>query len=204
MASVNQAQTTAAQVRDAMRNRYAAPEFALLEEVRNATGRMREKPGRRLGSGKKARYADMLVMSLYPSAGLEMIGFEIKVSRADWINELKDLSKSDAISKYCDRWYLVVGDLSIIKDGELPAGWGLLMFHDGQIIEAVPAPKREAEDVDRAFLASLLRNATMAATPQVVKPRTRTRKPKAVAKATASGWRGSSKKKADPYLMMAG
>lgn len=202
MASANQTQTTAEQVRGALRNRYAAPEFALLEEVRNATGRMREKPGRRMGSGKKARYADMLAMSLYPSAGLEMIGFEIKVSRADWINELKDLSKSDAISKYCDRWYLVIGDISIIKDGELPAGWGLLILHDGQIIEAVPAPKREAQDVDRAFLASLLRNATMAATPQVVKPRTRTRKPRVVAK-TASGWRGSSKK-ADPYLMMVG
>lgn len=201
MSSVDNAPVTAEQVRDAMRQRYAAPEFALLEEVRNATGRMREKPGRRMGSGKKARYADMLAMSLYPSAGLEMIGFEIKVSRADWINELKDLSKSDAVSKYCDRWYLVVGDISIIKDGELPENWGLLILHDGQIVEAVPAPKRAAEDVDRAFLASLLRNATMATTPQVVKPRTRKRRPR---KAAASGWRSTAKSKVDPQLMMAG
>lgn len=56
-------------IRHALRQKFPAQEYALFFEVRSATGF----PGR-------LRSADALAMSLWPSRGLELHGFEIKVS----------------------------------------------------------------------------------------------------------------------------
>lgn len=143
-------------VKAALRMHYAAPEYAILEEVRNATGRLKKR------QGKQPRYCDMLAMSLWPSLGLEIMGFEIKVTRADWLNEIKDSKKAVAVGQFCDRWYLVVPDAKIVKEGELPAGWGMIVADGFSVREVVAAPKRDALPITREFLASLMRNATTA------------------------------------------
>ena len=143
-------------VKAALRMHYAAPEYAILEEVRNATGRLKKR------QGKQPRYCDMLAMSLWPSLGLEIIGFEIKVTRADWLNEIKDSKKAVAVGQFCDRWYLVVPDAKIVKEGELPAGWGMIVANGTSVREVVAAPKRDPVPITREFLASLMRNATTA------------------------------------------
>ncbi len=145
---------TAAHLKAALRLHYAAPEYATLEEVRNATGRLKKR------HGKQPRYCDLLAMGLWPSMGLELIGFEVKVSRQDWLNEIKDEKKSVAISQMCDRWYLVVPTEKIVKEGELPSGWGMIVVTGTAVREVVPAPKLESKPLTREFLASLLRNAT--------------------------------------------
>jgi polyhydroxyalkanoate synthesis regulator phasin len=142
---------------------YAAPQYATLEEVRNATGRVK----RRQAGGP--RYADMIAMGLWPSMGLEIIGFEVKTSRADWLKEISDEKKAVAVQQYCDRWYLVVPHKNHEKivrglaggEGEeLPATWGMLTVdEDGTVREIVAAPKLDAQPITRAFLASLMRNA---------------------------------------------
>lgn len=137
-------------VEAALRHRYRAPEFAILFEVRNRTG----------FSGN-VRSADAIAMSLYPSRGLEIIGFEIKRSRGDWMTELRDPDKSAAIQKYCDRWYVTVSDESIVQNGELPKTWGLLIPRGSKLICKVEAPQLAASAVDRTFLASLMRNANV-------------------------------------------
>lgn len=54
-------------------------------------------------------------------------GFEVKVSRADWLTEHKTSGKkSETWRRYCDYWWLVVPNPKIIKPEELPDGWGLL------------------------------------------------------------------------------
>src|SRR5438128_1984050 len=93
---------------------FAAPEYALLYEVAKGTG------------SYGGRYADAVAMSLYPSRGLYLSGFEVKTSRSDWLSEMKNPKKADDIGKYCDFWYLVVGSNSIVKPGELPLTWGLI------------------------------------------------------------------------------
>jgi len=133
-------------VRAALRRKYAAPEWALLEEVRNATGLVKEE-----------RYADAVAMNLYPSRGLDVLGFEIKVSRSDWLSELKQPHKSAAIQKYCDRWWIVVGSKDIIDTSELPSTWGLMVVGNGRLLISKDAPKLKPEHLDRAFVASLLR-----------------------------------------------
>src|SRR3990167_2764101 len=107
---------TTAEVMFALSKKYDHESYAFLPEVRNSTG----------FSGA-VRTADAIVMGLWPSRGIELEGFEIKTSRQDWMNEIKQPDKSDAIAKYCDRWWLVIGDEKIVKDGELPATWGLMV-----------------------------------------------------------------------------
>lgn len=131
----------------ALADKYKAPEYALLTEVRNRTG-----------YGGQVRSADAMAMSLYPSRGLELHGFEVKASRADWTKELSQPDKAEAICQFCDRWWIVVGDAAIIKPGELPPTWGLLVPRGDKLVVQVEAPKLVAQPFTRAFLAGLMRN----------------------------------------------
>lgn len=134
-------------IRLGMSKRWAAPEYAIMWEVSNATG------------GGAKRYADAVIMSLWPSRGLELHGVEIKISRSDWKREAADPRKAEAIARFCDRWYVhtapgVVDDLS-----DLPPAWGLREF-DGKSWKTIrEASKNEPEPMSRSFLAALLRRA---------------------------------------------
>ncbi|XXX79129.1 hypothetical protein WMF30_10185 [Sorangium sp. So ce134] len=146
---------TAADLAVALRARYKAPEYAILFEVRNGTGWQRA-----------PRSADAMAMSLWPSRGLELMGFEVKVSRSDWLRELKDPAKAEEISAYCDRWWVVVGDKNIVQPGELPPTWGLLVPRGKGLAVETEAPKLAPKPVDRPFLAAMLRRAQEAFIPR--------------------------------------
>jgi hypothetical protein len=75
------------------------------------------------------RTLDAIAMATWKSKGLVIDGFEVKTSRSDWLRELKDPSKAEAFMEKVDRFWLVVGERSIVKPGELPAAWGLLYAH---------------------------------------------------------------------------
>ena len=111
------------------------------------------------GSVARQRYADAVMMSLWPSRGLELHGVEIKVSRSDWMREAKDPSKAERVGAYCDRWWIHVGP-NVIRDlSEVPPAWGVREF-DGKAWRTLrEAEKTPAKDIDRGFLASLLRRA---------------------------------------------
>ncbi len=143
------------EVLEALRRDYPSPDKAFIAEFRGGTGWSRESR------------ADGIAMDLWPSHGLELIGFEIKTSRADWLRELKNPLKADPIKQFCDRWYLVTPDkYSVFRYGTdtLPEGWGHMCLEwDGtkRIIEVVKeAPKLKPEPIDRLFLASLMRLAS--------------------------------------------
>lgn len=74
--------------------------------------------------GHAERVADYVVWDTYGQA--QLIGQEIKVSRADWLSELRSPEKAEAWRRYCHQWYLVVPDESIVR-GDLPEGWGLMV-----------------------------------------------------------------------------
>lgn len=121
--------------------------YAVLPEVGNATG------------GASKRHADAVVMSLWPSRGLTVTGVEIKVSRSDWVSELKQPEKADAIAKYVDHWYVAVSDASIVHKGELPPTWGLIACNWGKARIITPAPALSPVPLDRGFVAAMLRRA---------------------------------------------
>lgn len=141
---------SAADLRAALRARLPIAEYALLFEVSNMTGFGRN------------RSADAIAMSLWPSRGLEVFGFEIKVSRGDWLRELKDPAKAEPIAQYCDRW-IVLAPTGIVKSEEVPAGWGLWQLDDGdKLSAAITPPKLTPVALDRTFIAALLRRASEA------------------------------------------
>ncbi len=137
-----------ADVNAALRARFCSPEWALFFEVGDATG------------AQHRRWADAVAMNLYPSRGLEIQGFEVKVSRADWSKELKMPEKSAPVQQYCDRWWIVT-PAGIVKDGELPPTWGHYEVSEGgKLRQVVAAPKLESIPVTRAFVASMMRRAS--------------------------------------------
>lgn len=137
----------ASDIRAAMAKRWADPEWAIMWEVGEGTG------------SRSGRFADAVMMSLWPSRGLELHGVEIKVSRSDWRREAADPSKAEAIARYCDRWWVhtppgIVDDLS-----DLPPAWGLREWDGKRWNTLKEAEKTEAAPIQRHFLAAMLRRA---------------------------------------------
>lgn len=111
----------------------------------------------RSSTGGANRIADAMAFNMYGSTGYEILGFEIKISRADFLSELKDMSKSNEIMSHCDKWFLVVPDAAIVKDGELPKNWGLLVLKDGKLVQKVRPVPHTPIPMPLHFIASVLR-----------------------------------------------
>jgi len=108
-------------------------------------------------TGGSNSIADVMVLGAWHSSGNLLEGFEVKVSRSDWLNEVKNPNKSFENMKYCDRWWLVIADPAMVKDGELPADWGMMAVVNGQLKVIKKAPQRESLPMSHDFIASLLR-----------------------------------------------
>jgi hypothetical protein len=134
-------------VKELIRQRFTGQASAVFFEVADATGFN--------GTG----WADAISMSLWPSHGLELQGFEIKVSRGDWKRELANPLKAEKFALRCDRWWLVSAQCVVEDEDEIPANWGwMLATPDGLQIKR-KAAKNEPLPLDRDFLAALLRSA---------------------------------------------
>lgn len=112
-----------------------------------------------------ARICDYMAMDLWTGYGIDrgpkLHGHEVKVSRSDWLSELKDPSKAESFAQYCDYWWLVVSDKAIVRPGELPEGWGLMISHGSSVRVAVQATlRRDALPMPRSLQATLTRAVT--------------------------------------------
>jgi hypothetical protein len=148
---------TEAELTVLLRERFAAPEYAFIPQVRNGTGWAR----------RTTRTADALAMSLWPSRGLDLHGFEIKSDRADWLREKGDPEKAEEIGKFCEFWWVVAGAPNVVAQDDLfPPTWGLLVADGGKLRVVREAPRREAKPLDRAQLAAILRKASECVVPK--------------------------------------
>lgn len=129
-----------------LRARYQPPAFELLEQVASGTGAQRE-----------VRYADALAMSLWPSRGLHLHGFELKVSRGDFLREMKNPAKADAIAQRCHFWWIVAAERGMVIPDELPPTWGLLVPRGGSLVAVKEAVLTEPEPPSWSFFAALVR-----------------------------------------------
>lgn len=137
---------TSEDLKTAIRARFAPPGFQTFFEVSNDTG-MRIKT-----------YADAVSIGIWPSSGHVIHGFEVKVSRSDWLNELKNPGKSMPIFKHCDRWSLVC-PAGLVAASELPSTWGMFHFNGTALREVVKPPKLTPEAPTAGFMAALARRA---------------------------------------------
>lgn len=124
------------------------------------------------GTGGRAnRTADAVGMNVWPSRGLEIHGFELKSYRSDWVRELRDPAKAEAIFQYCDAWSLVTlqhGEGSpILRAGELPTNWGHIEINATTRATKilVKAKGLKPKALTRVFLGSIVRNLERNATP---------------------------------------
>lgn len=145
---------TASSVMAALTKRYSPPAWALLEQCSNGTGY------------NGSRYADALALSLWPSRGIHLHGFEVKTYRNDWLRELKSPEKADEMVGFCDYWWIVAGDGAVVKLDELPAPWGLMVLDGRGLVTHKQAEKRNPTPLDTPMLAAMLRRATEAMVPR--------------------------------------
>lgn len=129
-----------------LKERHEGSEWALVFQVPDGTGM------------NKSRTADAMAMSLWPSRGLDLHGYEIKASRSDWLKEIQDHSKADRFAVYCDFWWIVAAP-GIVKPEEMPGSWGLLEpAKTGSGLKVRKGAERTTvKDIGREFLAGLFR-----------------------------------------------
>jgi hypothetical protein len=142
----------------ALAAKYPSEAYALFSEVNEGTG---------AGTGRRA---DAIAIGLWPSRGLDWLGFEIKVTLNDLVRELADPSKAEAIARHLDRWYLVT-PVGLTAGKILPSSWGLLEVdrngHCHLKKEAEKLSTEAPESAKRSFLASVARHAQRIYTPRV-------------------------------------
>lgn len=132
-----------------LERKFCAPEWAFFSQV------PRETAG-------ASQIADGIAFNLWPSRGLPVIGFEIKVNRGDWLNELKQPAKSADIQKFCHNWY-VVAPKDVVKPEELPKTWGWYEVQGkSRLIQRVKAPDLEPISLDPYFVAAIMRKVSSA------------------------------------------
>ena len=141
------------QLFESLREYYTQREYALLPQVANGTG------------FSANRHLDCIALGLWPSRGLHFHGFEIKSYRHDWLRELANPEKAEEHHQYCNYWWIVAADEKIVRESELPHGWGLYVHSAEGLGRKTAAKYREAKPVDLPFLAAILRKAQDVATP---------------------------------------
>ena len=138
-----------ADILEALSKYYAAPEWSILTEFQPEPGY----------SGSTRR-ADAVVVNCWPSGkfGHAILGFEIKVSRADFLNDVKDPSKFKDTYKHCDKAFYAAPK-GMIHWSELPPNTGL--FEVGPNGEIFPDDTfvKTMKDVNRRFFAAVARRA---------------------------------------------
>jgi hypothetical protein len=118
--------------------------YACLFEVANGTG------------SNANRSADIVLMNLWPSRGMDLNGYEVKTARSDWLRELKQPEKAWPVMQYMDRWFLLAAP-GVAKLDEIPSNWGFQEFDGKRVRTLKPAPKLEPKPITKTFLGSLLR-----------------------------------------------
>jgi len=135
---------TSHDVIELLRNQYIAPSKPaggyFCAELPDPTGKRR---------------ADLIwVPTTWQERG-QIIGHEVKVSRADVVAELADPTKADAWARYCDRWWLVVSDSALIDGLPIPDNWGVMAPPSGRRRRTMTivkdAPKLSPADKALAF-----------------------------------------------------
>lgn len=120
--------------------------YAVFFEVGNDTGT------------KVTRHADAVAIGIWPSTGHQIHGYEIKVSRGDFLSEMKNPQKAWPVMRFCHRWSLLTPP-GLVKVDELPPNWGLQTY-DGRIMRTVKqAPMLQPEALSGGFVAAMVRRA---------------------------------------------
>ena len=109
----------------------------------------------------QSRRCDAVAIGMWKRSGYLIHGFEVKVSRSDWLREVKDTTKADPFIEKCDRWWLVTGDIDIARPSEIPEYWGWMnASKTGLRVQRPAKPLNEPSDaISRAWAYALIQRA---------------------------------------------
>lgn len=138
---------TTGELMSKLAEKYPRDRYALFFDVPDAVGT------------NAHRRADAIAIGCWRSVGHTIDGFELKVSRSDWLREVALVSKADPFVERCDRWWLVTSSPDIAKLEEIPACWGWMALTKGGLRVQRPAPRlpTEPKTIDRLFAIGILR-----------------------------------------------
>lgn len=83
---------------------------------------------------------DFLAVACWQSLGFAVHGHEIKVSRSDWLRELKKPHKARFSMARCDYWWLAAPP-GVAKPEEIPLGWGFIELGPNGFRVIMKAPR---------------------------------------------------------------
>ena len=107
------------------------------------------------------RCLDAIVFDTWPSDGLKLHGFEVKISASDFRRELQDTRKAAAFLPMLDT-FSILAPKGIVDREILPKAWGLYHPTDDGRIKAARKPLMlhtdgKRNDVDRSLMAAFSR-----------------------------------------------
>ena len=142
---------TAASIVEALRRyhdgaRYGAP-WAFFAELRIGTGYGREAEQR----------IDAWAIALWPSADFNRVAYEVKISRSDFLVEIKKPQKRRRAMMFSNQFYFAT-PIGLLKESEIPPECGLVEVQpDGRVSTRIPAPHRDTLPPTWMFMAAIIR-----------------------------------------------
>ncbi len=156
---------TSTDVLNILQKMYSGSGWVLIRELKLGTGKAKRDPARGQPRRIKQRM-DAWAYNTWPSTP-EIVAFEVKVSRADFLAELATPEKRRAAMELSNRFYFVVGPDVLHSVSEVPEGCGLLVVDPNNPnlsdypIHVVEAPWREIDEwsvpIPQHLLNSLIR-----------------------------------------------
>lgn len=140
---------------EALRKRHEKREWAFFPELRVGTGYQTRRLAKQ-GINPEQRL-DAFAMNLYPSKKHMRITYEIKVSRSDFLHEIKNPMKRKQGLELSNEFYFVT-PVGLVKPEEIPAECGLIEVYANLSSRIkVRAPHREGTEPSWNFIASIAR-----------------------------------------------
>jgi hypothetical protein len=131
-------------ITELLKIKHEGPQWARFVELNQGTG------------GRMGRRIDFYAMNVWPSNGYHRVAYEIKLSRADYTNEINDPTKREFAEKVANECYFVTPP-GLVRPDELPEWWGLYEVVANGLRRKVIGKQRKVEDPPLAFVASLAR-----------------------------------------------
>lgn len=143
-------QLTAADILAVLECRYAPPEWVFFRELRLGTGYGGK-------HNKWERRLDAWAINCYPSKGLLRVAFEVKITRSDFLAELKQPEKRQQGMEVSNLFYFVTPKGLVRSRDELPTECGLIEVVDGVCRQRWSPWSRDCPPPPWRFVASLAR-----------------------------------------------
>lgn len=146
-------------VLSALAEKHAAP-WLFFQEVRFGTGYNMDGRYRAAPNAYAEKRIDAWTIHPYPSEKWRRVAYEVKVTRADFLREIKAPAKRKPALVISNEFYFAA-PRGIIKPEELPPEAGLMeLADDGRLRVTVQAVWRDTPPPSWGFLAALTRELT--------------------------------------------